>query len=270
MAPLASETLYRLWRVGFGYGQRPVLEGIDLDLEQGHWYGILGLNGSGKSTLLDLLCGLLRPDTGEIRFRGREIGRWPARDRARKIALVPQDFGIRFGFPVRELVAMGRHPHLGRFSLPGPRDREVVEAAMAEMGVLELAKRPVTALSGGEKQRVAVARALAQEPEVLVLDEATSSLDIYHGLTILDGIAARVADQGLTVVSALHDLNLAAEFCDRLVVLHGRRIHSQGPVAEVLVPEMVREVYGLEARIRRDGFTGSLQVSCRRQRTEVR
>jgi len=259
----ASERLWQLAGVCFGYGGRPVLSGIDLDLEPGRWYGVLGVNGSGKSTLLDLLAGLVRPDRGRIEFLGRSLARWPARERARKLALVPQDFTVRFGFSVRELVAMGRYPHLDRFSLPTSRDRAVVERVMTEMGIASLAHRPVTRLSGGEKQRVAVARALAQEPEVLLLDEATSNLDVYHVLSILERIRTRVRKHGLSVVSALHDLDLAAAFCDRLIVLHQGRIQARGRVEEVLRPELIREVYGLDARISPDTFTGHLRVSLR-------
>ncbi|WP_457573242.1 ABC transporter ATP-binding protein [Desulfolithobacter sp.] len=256
-------------QVSFAYGNQPVLAGIDLACEGGCCYGILGPNGSGKTTLLDLFCGLLHPREGRLTFMDRELPKWPVRALARHLALVPQEFVIRFGFTVREVVAMGRHPHLHRFASLDPGDHRLVERTMEEFGIDHLADRPVTRLSGGEKQRVAVARALVQEPRVLLLDEATSNLDIYHTLAILDVIRGRIRDQGLTVVAALHDLNLAAWFCDELVFLKEGRMTSRGRVDQVLVPEIIDEVYGVCSRVRQDRFTGGLQVSFKRRSEDM-
>ncbi|MCI5124084.1 MAG: ABC transporter ATP-binding protein, partial [Candidatus Electrothrix sp. AR5] len=170
---------------------------------------------------------------------------------------------VRFGFSVREVVEMGRHPHLGRFASLTEQGHALVDAVMEEMGVAEFTARSVTRLSGGEKQRVAVARALVQDPEVLLLDEATSNLDIYHSLSILGLIHRRVAEQGLTVVAAIHDLNLAAYFCDELIFLKNGRIICQGPTDEVLRPDVIQEVYGVEAQVRVDAFSACNQVSYR-------
>jgi iron complex transport system ATP-binding protein len=255
--------LWQLQGVGFGYGVRPVLEDIDLELYSGRCYGVLGPNGSGKTTLLDILCGLLAPDRGMVEFCGRAPCRRQRRELARRIALVPQEFVVRFGFTVRDVVEMGRHPHLGRFGALAEQDHALVDGALRELGIMELADRPVTRLSGGEKQRVAVARALAQDPEVLLLDEATSNLDIYHSLSILATIGRRVRESGLTVIAALHDLNQAGFFCDQLVFLQQGRLVHQGPTEQVLRADIIREVYGVEARVREDGFSGSLQVSYR-------
>ncbi len=259
----SSDILWQLDQVGFGYGEQPVLRGLDLQLEQGRCYGILGPNGSGKTTLLDLLCGLLSPVSGKILFRQNRLVDWQPRKLARKMALVPQDFVVRFGFTVREVVEMGRHPHLGRFASLSEQDHKLVDSVMEEMGVAEFAARSVTRLSGGEKQRVAVARALAQAPEVLLLDEATSNLDIYHSLSILGLIRNRVREQGLTVVAAIHDLNLAAFFCDHLIFLKDGQLICQGETSEVLQAEVIREVYGVDAQVRLDGFSGCSQVSYR-------
>lgn len=261
MAQGASDILWQLNRVGFDYGNRSVLESLTLQLEKGHCYGVLGPNGSGKTTLLDLLCGLLSAKTGTIELGGIPLSSWRSRSLARKLALVPQDFMVRFDFSVREVVEMGRHPHLGRFSGLGQQDYDLVDAVMEEMEVAALADRPVTRLSGGEKQRVAVARALAQDPEVLLLDEATSNLDIFHSLSILGTLGRRIREQGLTVVAALHDLNLATFFCDRLIFLKNGRVMHQGPIGEVLRAETIREVYGVQARVRQDDFSGCRQVS---------
>ena len=260
---MASERLYVLDGVHFAHGRSPVLTGIDLRVSAGFCYGLLGPNGSGKTTLLDLLCGLLVPDEGTINFCGQTLAGWPRRAFARRVALVPQEFAVRFGFTVRQVVEMGRYPHLERLRDPGAEDQRIVEAVMAELDIVHLADRPVTKLSGGEKQRVAVARALAQEPRVLLLDEATSNLDIYHTLSILGALRRRVREQGLTVVAAMHDLNQAAFFCDHLFFLKQGRIFQQGAVADILKKEVIQGVYGVEAEVHEDGFSGCPQVSFR-------
>ena len=259
----SSDILWQLDEVGFSYKDQPVLAGIDLTLSAGKCYGILGPNGSGKTTLLDLLCGLARADRGKIQYRDTLLERWQARELAKRVALVPQDFVVRFGFSVREVVEMGRHPHLGRFAALTEQGHALVDAVMEEMGVAGFAARSVTRLSGGEKQRVAVARALVQDPEVLLLDEATSNLDIYHSLSILGLIRRRVEEQGLSVVAAIHDLNLAAYFCDELIFLKNGRVICQGSTDEVLRPEIIREVYGVESQVREDAFSSCNQVSYR-------
>jgi iron complex transport system ATP-binding protein len=259
----AAEILWQLDRVGFSYGTNPVLEKINLSLKRGRCYGILGPNGSGKTTLLDLLCGLSVPNQGTVCLHNTRLSQWQSRQLARTLALVPQDFVVRFGFTVREVVEMGRHPHLGRFASLPEQDHQLVDAVMEEMGIADFADRSVTRLSGGEKQRVAVARALVQSPEVLLLDEATSNLDIYHSLSILGLIRKRVQQRGLTVVAAIHDLNLASFFCDELIFLKNSRLICQGTVDEVLRAEVIREVYGIEAEVQQDKFSGCRQVSYR-------
>ena len=263
-----SDYIWQLDKVCFGYGDRRVLRAIDLDFRPGLRYGILGPNGSGKTTLLDLLAGLHRPSSGFISFHGSPLAHWNVRQRAQKMALVPQEFSMRFGFSVREVVEMGRHPHLGRFDAPKETDHQLVDEVMALLGISELAERPVTDLSGGEKQRVAVARALAQSPEVLLLDEATSNLDVFHSLSILEVIAKRSLEQNFTVVAAIHDLSLAAFFCDELIFLKDGAVLCRGPVKQVLVPEIIKEAYGVEAHIQPDTFNGGSHISfrlCREQ-----
>jgi iron complex transport system ATP-binding protein len=263
MADSSSGILWQLDQVGFAYKNQPVLAEIQLSLSAGKCYGILGPNGSGKTTLLDLLCGLAMPDTGKVCYRNRLLTHWKARELAKRVALVPQDFQVRFGFSVREVVEMGRHPHLARFASLTEQGQDLIEAVMQEMGVAGLASRSITCLSGGEKQRVAVARALVQAPEVLLLDEATSNLDIYHSLSILALIRRRVVEQELTVVAAIHDLNLATYFCDELIFLKNGRITCQGPTEHVLRPDVIQDVYGVEAQVREDAFSACNQVSYR-------
>ena len=234
----------------FGRGGRRIIAGIDLDCRAGRCYGLLGPNGAGKTTLLDLLGGVLRPDAGEVRLLDRPLTAWSLRARARVLALVPQDFAVRFDFTVAQVVEMGRYARCGRFHLLQEADRRVVRRVMEELRVWELRDRPVTRISGGERQRVAVARALAQEPSVLLLDEATSNLDIHHGLVILEAIRRRSAGQGLCVLAAMHDLNQAAWFCDELLVLDQGRIRAAGPTTEVLTSELIAQVYHVAARVR--------------------
>ncbi len=258
-----SEPLWVVDDLAFSYPSGPVLRDIGLRLAAGRCYGVLGPNGSGKTTLLDLLCGLLVPERGRIMLHGRPLRQWHPRERARRLALVPQDFVIRFGFTVREVVEMGRHPHLHRFASLSGADHRLVDGIMEELGIKGLGERAVTRLSGGEKQRVAVARALVQQPETLFLDEATSNLDIHHSLAILAVIRRRIRQEGLTVVAAIHDLNLAGSFCDELLFLADGRIVRQGPVGDVLKEEVIDRVYGVRSRVRDDDFTGCRQVSFR-------
>jgi iron complex transport system ATP-binding protein len=240
-----------------------VLLDLDFDFLGKQCYGILGPNGSGKTTLLDLLAGFLVPQHGRIIFGGRPLAGWKPIDLAKRVALVPQDFAVRFDFTVRAVVEMGRHPHLGRFAALDDHDHRLVDSVMEELEIDGLADRPVTRLSGGEKQRVAVARALAQDPQVLLLDEATSNLDIFHTLSILGAIRRRVREQGLTVIAALHDLNQAAFFCDRLLFLRQGRMVCQGEVEEVLRPDVISDVYGVQAQVVHNDFSGCSQVSFR-------
>ncbi len=258
-----SGTLWQLDRVGFGYGSQPVLGDFSYQFEQGRCYGVLGPNGSGKTTLLDLLCGLLIPESGTIVFDGRPLADWRPRALARQVALVPQEFAVDYDFSVRMVVEMGRYPHLGRFEDLDGHDHALVQEVMAELAIDGLADRPVNRLSGGEKQRVAVARALAQEPAVLLLDEATSNLDIFHTLSIIGAVRSRVLEKGLTVIAAMHDLNQAAFFCDRLLFVKQGRLICHGPIDEVLRPDVIDEVYGVQAQVVYNDFSGCRQVSFR-------
>ena len=234
--------LFALHSVNFAFNGMEIFHNLDLSLAPGRFYGILGPNGCGKTTLLDLLCGLRQPAGGTIRLKDKILADWSRRELARVIALVPQDFMVRFSFTVREVVEMGRHAHISRFSSLGEKDLDIVEHVMTELDIDGLANRLVTAISGGEKQRVAVARALAQEPQVLLLDEATSNLDVFHSLSILQVIRSRINNH-VGVVAVFHDVNQAAMFCDEIVFL------KQGKI-----------VYGLRSLIEMDDFNGCPQV----------
>jgi len=248
----------------FGYPGRAVIRGLSARFAAGRFYGVLGANGSGKSTLLRLLAGLLQPASGAIALQERPIASLPRREIARKVALVPQDFNIRFPFSAEEIVLMGRYPFMPRFSVPAPADRQRVETVMAQTGTLVFAHRAVTELSGGERQRVVFARALAQETPVLLLDEATSNLDIHHALSMLRLAARRVTEAAATVVAVFQDINLAALFCDEMLCLQDGTVCAFGPTADVLNTALLREIFKVEAKVTHEPFNGAPHVVFRR------
>jgi iron complex transport system ATP-binding protein len=243
-----------------GYGKIVALDDVSLAVPRGAMLGVVGPNGSGKSTLLRVLSGVLPVPTGRVTLGGRALKAIDRRELARTVAVVPQETAIDFPFSVAEVVLMGRSPHLGRFGFPGPRDLAVADEAMGRTGVRELARRSLQELSGGERQRVIIARALAQEPEVLLLDEPTSHLDIRHQVEIYDLMATLNAERRLTIVSVLHDLNLAALYFPTVAILSRGRVHSIGPGAQVLTYETIRAVYGTEVYVVRNELTGAVNV----------
>jgi len=227
-----------------GYGGHPVVSGVSVMVAPGTLWAVLGPNGSGKSTLLRTVLGLLRPVGGEARLFGTPISRWERRALAQRVAWVPQSFDGDPGFTGLELVLMGRAPHQGGWGLPGPKDLAVARAALAEVGVSHLAGRVVSRLSGGERRLLLVARALAQEPDLLLLDEPTAFLDLQHQAQVLDRVRSRVRN-GLTAIAVLHDPNLAAAFTDSTLLLRDGRVLGQGPSAELLEAERLGRLYGL-------------------------
>jgi iron complex transport system ATP-binding protein len=255
--------LFAIQGLSAGYGPRDVLHDLALGLDAGLFYGLIGPNGSGKTTLLDLMLGNLRPRCGTILFKGREVAHYPRRDLAREIALVPQDFRINFDFTVLEVVMMGRHPHIPRFANPSPIDREIVDRVLAELEITDLQDRLVTELSGGEKQRVIVARSLAQDTPVLFLDEATASLDIQHSLQIFQVLQKRCRERACTIVAAIHDLNFAAAYCDVIILLHQGRLATIGPPQEVLTAARLHQVFALDCQTYKEPFAGAHQVAYR-------
>ena len=247
---VTTRTMAALEGVSFGYpladgGRRDVLRDLDLRVAPGEVVALLGPNGSGKTTLLRLLTGQLRPDAGTVTFDGRSVGDWPRGALARRVAVLPQQLELPAGFRVAELVEMGRAPHATRLFGSTADDEHAVRRALVDADALDLAHRFADELSGGERQRVLVAMALAQEPELLLMDEPTLHLDLAHQVALLAAIRRLRTQRGLTVVAVLHDLNLAAEFAPRVVVLSGGRVAAEGPPATVLTPELVEEVYGV-------------------------
>jgi iron complex transport system ATP-binding protein len=243
--------------VSFSYGGRAVLSEVSFAVAPGELLGVIGPNGSGKTTLVRLVSGVLRPDAGTVRLGGRVLGTYRRRELARRLAVVPQDPVLEFPFTALEVVLMGRAPHLPALGFPRARDLEIAREAMATLEVTDVEHRPLDRLSGGERQRVLLARALAQEPEVLVLDEPTTHLDLRHQAGIHDVVRALGRSRGTAVVSVLHDLNLAALFCDRLALLAAGTLVGLGPPDTVLVPETLRMAYRTEVWVGRNAATGT-------------
>lgn len=252
-------------QVTFGYGDRAVIDDLSLDCAPGKFYGILGPNGSGKTTLLDLLTAHRRPSAGQIRYHGRPLGDYPRRQLAKEMALVPQNFYVNFPFRVREIVMMGRYPHMPRFSPPSAEDRRVVDEVMSETRISAYAGRLVTELSGGEKQRVVFARALAQDTPLLLLDEATASMDIHHAIGTLNLVAERVKSRNQTALAVMQDINLAAMYCEHLIFMKHGRIVCHGPTEQVLNPDTVRRVFEVETKVYDEPFSRAKQVVFNKQ-----
>lgn len=239
--------------VSYVAGGRALVSQVSLDAAPGEVIGLVGPNGAGKSTLLRMVYRTLQPSAGRVLLGGVDIFRMPRRMLARRLAAVPQEYPAEFELTARDVAAMGRAPH--QRGLGGDRrgDERIVATSLELLGMAELARRPFDQLSGGEKQRVLIARALAQEPELLVLDEPTNHLDMRHQFDVL----ALVRRLGMTVVAALHDLNLAARFCDRLYVLAAGRVVATGPPTEALTAPLLTQVYGVPADVNIHPRTGA-------------
>ncbi len=238
-----------LSQVSFGYGHGMVLRGVDLTIEAGERVALLGPNGSGKTTLLKLAAGVLRPTAGQVLLDGQSLSGMARRAVARQVAVAPQHFEMPFAFTVGEVVSLGRTPYAGFLTSERAADAAAVAQAMAQAGVTALAQRPFSELSGGERQKVVLALALAQKPELLLLDEPTQHLDLHHQMEMLTLVRQLNQSQGVTVLSALHDLNVAALYFDRLVLLHNGEVVADGPPAAVLTEAVVRRVYGAMVRV---------------------
>jgi iron complex transport system ATP-binding protein len=244
------------------YGDRRVLENVSLTIAPGEFVGLVGPNASGKSTLLRAATRVLRPVSGRVLLDGRDVWReMSLGEMARSVAVVPQDFPVDFPFTVRETVLMGRTPFVGRLRGEQPADLARVRQAMESTETLALSDRLIGELAGGERQRVVLAKALAQDPRLLLLDEPTSHLDLSHQVDILDLLLGLNRGGGLTVVIVLHDLNLAAMYCDRLFLLGGGRLAAEGSPTDVLTPANLRVVYGSRVLVGRHPVYGCPQVT---------
>jgi iron complex transport system ATP-binding protein len=237
------EPVLTLKNVGYCYGDHRVLNCVDAELREGEILGVLGPNGSGKSTLLKLMDGLLAPAEGEIRIRDRLLEDLNRFEVARDVAMVAQENYFRFSFTALEVVLMGRYPHLKRLQFEGRRDMDAAWSALEATQAVEFADRPIHELSGGERQRVLIARALAQEPRVILLDEPTSFLDLKFKREVFRLIASLSLDRGLSVVLVSHDIDLAAQYCSRLIMLKEGEVYTAGAPENVVTAEHIHAVY---------------------------
>ena len=256
-----SNTLFAIEDISFSYNNSPVLHDISLSLEKGKFYGIVGPNGCGKTTFLDLLIGNRKPDRGEIVFMGRKINEYPRKRLAHLIGLVPQEFSTGFEYTVEEIVLMGRHPYIPRFGSPSAEDWNHVKNAMKTIGILDARNRQFTELSGGQKQRAVVARAFAQNTPVLLFDEATASLDIQYTLQIFNVAKKLVKTEKRTIIAVIHDLNLAAGYCDEILFMREGRIQHFGATRQVMSSENILDVFGVHANVSGRQQGGNLQIN---------
>lgn len=257
---VAHEVSYAYPRRGRGHAL-PAVAGVSLAVPRGSFTGVLGPNGCGKTTLLKMMAGVLRPASGSVTLDGRVLADLPRRTAARHVAVVPQDTHPAFDYSALEIVLMGRHPHLRRTELEGPGDLAIAQQSLEATGTLRLAHRPFTSLSGGERQRVVIASALAQQPDVLLLDEPTASLDLGYQLEVASLLRRLSREHDVTMVMATHDLNLAASMCDALALMRDGRLLRHGATADVLTGAAVRETYGVEADVHFHQAAGHLTVT---------
>jgi len=244
-----------------GYDGQPVLREVYLTAPRGQLIGVVGANGSGKSTLVRALSRTLPPISGRVLLDGVDVYSMTPRELARRLAVVAQDHSVAFEFPVQDVVMMGRAPHLSRFGLEGPRDFGIARQAMELTHTTIFADRPITSLSGGERQRCMIARALAQEPSVLLLDEPTAHLDINHQIEILDLARRLTAERDLASVIVLHDLNLASQYCDQLILLAQGKVVAEGKPQDVVTEGRIRVAYGSDVQVRLHPTTGRPYVT---------
>jgi iron complex transport system ATP-binding protein len=275
----AAATVLELRSVAFTYGvsggpgARPfAMSDLSVAVGRGEILGVIGPNSAGKTTLVRLVTRVLAPRAGEILVAGRPLGQLSAWDLARAVAVVPQDMPPALRFTVEQLVLMGRYPHAPTRFFESAADRAVARSAMAATGVLELAALPVETLGGGERQRAMLARALAQEPDLLVLDEPTAHLDLRHQVDCAALLERLNCERGTSIVLVSHDLGLAAQLCDRLLLLAGGRTARLGTPAEVLDEGLLRAVYGCDVSVDLGGARGrpSIQVAWPARRAAVR
>ena len=254
MAPILT-----LEQASYHRGSRPILKALSVSINEGKFIGLIGPNGAGKSTLLRLMARLLKPDGGAVLFRGRDLGGMSDLAVAKAITYMPQSTQLDYAFTVRHVVSMGRHPHRKRWQLLTRADEEIITEAMVKTGILHLQHRYVPSLSGGERQLVFLARSIAQQSDVILLDEPTSDLDIYHQVQISELIRGLVAE-GRTIVAAIHDINLAARYCDEVMLLKDGAVAFKGRPAEAITAATLREVFQTQVYVFEDPFLAKRQV----------
>jgi len=262
---MQSVTL-RINNIACRYETTNVLENINFSATGGDFIGVIGPNASGKSTLLKSISKVLKPHTGVVLLNERDVYTLKSAEIAKNLAVVPQESVISFAFTALEVVLMGRTPHLNRFEMEGTKDLIIAKKAMELTNAWHLRERPINTLSGGEKQRVIIARALAQEPKALLLDEPTDHLDINYQIEILDLIKRLNKEEEMVVIAVFHDLNIASQYCDRLILLSKGRIFAAGRAGDVLTRENIEKVYGIKVTVKQDDISGRLIIHPQRKR----
>ncbi len=256
-----SAPILRAEQINYSHEKTTILCNVTFEVDSGELVGLIGPNGAGKSTLIKVISGLWTGAKGQIALIDKPLNRYSTRQIAQIVAQVPQITALDFPFSVQQIVMMGRNPYLNRFELETQHDRQIVQSTMQRTNTLELADRLIGTLSGGERQRVLIARALTQEPRLLLLDEPTANLDLQHQIDILNLVHDLVHHEGLGVVAAVHDLELAARFCDRLVLLHKGSVLANGAPDIVLTPENIHNAYHVESQTYPDPITGHLRIA---------
>lgn len=252
--------MLKIQNLSFSYSSLPFLENITLYIEPGENVGIIGPNGSGKSTLVKLIAGILEPSAGQIYINQQQLADLQRKSAARLMAYVPQTVEVSFNFLVNDVVAMGRFPHAETLLIKDKNYNNAVNSAIAKMNLEEMRYRPFSDLSGGEKQRTVIASALAQESNLLLLDEPTSALDLKHQQEIYNLLRHQCREEKKTVIVVTHDINLAAQFCDRLILLNHGKIIKDGSPGEVLKFQIIQDVYGVNVYIDINPFTKSIYI----------
>lgn len=245
----------------FGYNREMILKDVSFNIEKGKFISIIGPNGSGKSTLLKNLNGIYTPNGGKVTVESIDIDRIKTKELAKKIALVPQNTIIDYEFTVEDIVLMGRHPYKGRFQREDDRDYEIVKEALEMTNTFHLKDRIITEISGGERQRVIIAKALAQNPSIILLDEPTSHLDINHQIEILNLLRKLNQEKGTTIVVVIHDINLASRYSDKIIMLNEGEIIGSGRPEEVITKENIEFAYNLKVAIDKNKHTDSIYLT---------
>jgi len=262
--------MYQVENLNFSYGETVAIKNLSLNLTPGHFWAIVGPNGCGKTTLIDLLCAIKKPDSvsgvgrvseSKIFLFDKDLYRYSRKELSRLIAVVPQEFYINFPFTVRDIVLMGRHPYLGRFGRPSKKDIDMVDEIMEMLGIYHLRDKLITSISGGEKQRAVLARALVQDTTVLLLDEPTANLDIRHAFDVFNILRRFIVHKRITVIAAIHDLNLAAYFCDMMVFMKNGRLISYGRLDDVFNEENIARTFDVDCRVYFEPYSGKRKAS---------
>jgi len=251
---------YKINDITFYFENNKVINNLSITLEKGKFFGIIGPNGCGKTTFLDLLLRHLSPATGSIAFMGKDLKKYSKKELSKKIALVPQNYYINFPFKVKEIVLMGRYPHISRFNSPSEKDYNIVNDVMQKTGTYKFKDQHITKLSGGERQRVVFARSLAQDTPVLILDEATSNLDINYTFNLLNIAKQSVIQSNKTIIAVFQDINLASFYCDYLIFMSQGNIVFHGTVDKVLTAHTIKSVFFVNSKVYYDSYSDSKHV----------